>query len=93
MESDKVEKKTKQQLKEQYENLNPAELKRRIDKLQEKLSKLYLKRQRENAITDRISRISNTQNETDFENNNFSEATKQISYRKLNEATRRLLPA
>jgi len=63
MESDKVEKKTKQQLKEQYENLNPAELKRRIDKLQEKLSKLYLKRQRENAITDRISRISNTQNE------------------------------
>ena len=75
-----IEEEVKQQLKEQYEKLNPAELKRRIDRLQEKLGKLYLKKQRENAITDRISRICNTQNETDFENNNFvynfNEATK-----------------
>ncbi len=48
-----VEEEVKQQLKEQYEKLNPAELKRRIDRLQEKLGKLYLKKQRENAITDR----------------------------------------
>lgn len=61
-----IEEEVKQQLKEQYEKLNPAELKRRIDRLQEKLGKLHLKKQRENAITDRISRISNTQNETDL---------------------------
>ena len=80
MESDKVEEKTKQQLKEQYENLNPAELKRRIDKLQKELSILYSKKQRETAIKEGVSNISNTHNETDFENNNFvynfNEATK-----------------
>ncbi len=75
-ESDKIEEKTKQQLKEQYEKLNPAELKRRIDKLQKELSMLYLKEQREKAK----DKLPNTNSSYDFENNNFvynfNEATK-----------------
>ena len=76
MESDKVEEKTKQQLKEQYAHLNPAELKRRIDRLQSKLYRLYLKKQREKAK----DKLPHAQNSYDFENNNFvynfNEATK-----------------
>ena len=80
IESDKVEEKTKQQLKKQYDHLNPAELKRKVDRLQSKLYRLYLKEQRENAMTDKISNISDICSKTDFENNNFvynfNEATK-----------------
>ena len=76
IESDKVEEKTKQKLKEQYDHLNPAELKRRIDKLQSKLYRLYLKEQRERAK----DVLPDTQNSYDFKNNNFvynfNEATK-----------------
>ncbi len=49
MESDKIEEKIKQKLKEQYDHLNPAELKRKIDRLQSKFYRLYLKEQREKA--------------------------------------------
>ncbi len=66
-----IEEEVKQELKERYDRLNPAELKRRIDRLQEKLGKLYLEKQKENAIKEDVSNISNTHNETDFENNNF----------------------
>ena len=76
IESDKIEEKTKQQLKEQHDHLNPAELKRRIDKLQSKLYRLYLKEQRERAK----DVLPDTQNSYDFKNNNFvynfNEATK-----------------
>jgi hypothetical protein len=76
MESDKVEEKTKQQLKEQYDHLNPAELKRKIDKLQSKLYRLYLKEQQKNAK----DKLPHAQNSYDFGNNNFvynfNEATK-----------------
>jgi hypothetical protein len=76
MESDKVEEKTKQQLKEQYDHLNPAELKRKIDKLQSKLYRLYLKGQQKNAK----DKLPHAQNSYDFGNNNFvynfNEATK-----------------
>ena len=76
MESDKIEEKIKQQLKEQYDYLNPAELKRNVDRLQSKLYRLYLKKQKEKTKY----KLLNTQISYDFKNNNFvynfNEATK-----------------
>jgi len=62
MESDKIEEEVKQTLKEQYNQLNPAELKRHIDKFQSKLGRLYLKEQREKAK----DKLPDTQNSYDL---------------------------
>jgi hypothetical protein len=76
IESNKVEEEIKQTLKDQYEKLNPAELKRDIDKLQKELSRLYLKEQRNNTKDE----VPNTQNRSSLKDNNFvcnfNEATK-----------------
>jgi len=58
MESDKIPWKIKEKLTEEYNKLNPALLKRKLDKLQRKLSKAYDTKQREKEISPNIPNIS-----------------------------------
>lgn len=74
MESDKIPWKIKEKLTEEYNELNPALLKRKLDKLQRKLSKAYDIKQREKELSPNIPNISSLK-----KNNlvyNFSETIK-----------------
>jgi hypothetical protein len=48
MESDKVPEEVKERLKGQYNKLNSIELKRKIDKLQNRLYRIYKRKEKEN---------------------------------------------
>ncbi len=74
MESDKIPWKIKEKLTEEYNELNPALLKRKLDKLQRKLSKAYDIKQREKELSPNIPNISSlTKNNLVY---NFSETIK-----------------
>ncbi|HQL67089.1 MAG TPA: hypothetical protein PL104_03265, partial [Caldisericia bacterium] len=59
-----------------HDHLNPAELKRKIDRFQKELGRLYLEKQRNNTKDE----LSNTHNRSYLKDNNFvynfNEATK-----------------
>ncbi len=72
---------SKERLRKQYDKLNPIELKRKIDKLQEKLYQLYKKKRKERKQNDKLKSLSsNIPNNTSMKRNDFvynlSEATK-----------------
>ena len=58
IESNKIPWKIKEKLTEEYNRLNPTELKRKLDKIQKKLSKVYDKKQCEEDISPNIPNIS-----------------------------------
>ena len=81
MESDKVSEEVKEHLKEQYDKLNPIELKRKIDKLQNRLHRIYKRKEKERKQKEKLKHLSsNIPNNSAMKQNDFvynlSEATK-----------------